>query len=53
LKGGNVTVGEMLTVTTDSGKTFNVKARLDTDVETEYFKNGGILQYVLRKLVKG
>jgi aconitate hydratase len=28
-----------------------VKIRLDTDVEIEYFKHGGILQYVLRKLI--
>ena len=29
-----------------------MKVRLDTDVEIEYFKNGGILQYVLRRLAK-
>jgi aconitate hydratase len=28
-------------------------ARLDTPVEAEYYRNGGILQTVLRKLVKG
>jgi aconitate hydratase len=32
------------------GKTVQVKCRLDTDVEVEYFKHGGILLYVLRKL---
>ncbi len=41
-----------MTITTNCGKTFEVKVRLDTDVEIEYYKNGGILQYVLRKLVK-
>ena len=30
--------------------TFTVQARLDTDVEVDYFKNGGILPYVLRKI---
>lgn len=28
--------------------TFDVLCRLDTDVEIEYFKHGGILAYVLR-----
>jgi len=32
--------------------TFEVIARLDTEVDVEYFRHGGILQYVLRKLVK-
>ncbi|GAK49806.1 AcnA protein [Candidatus Moduliflexus flocculans] len=31
--------------------TFEVIARLDTDVDVEYFQHGGILQYVLRKLM--
>ncbi len=31
--------------------TFDVIARLDTDVDVEYFQHGGILQYVLRKLM--
>jgi hypothetical protein len=30
-------------VFTDNGKKFEVKLRLDTPVEVEYFKNGGIL----------
>jgi aconitate hydratase len=40
-------------VKTDGGEiTFEVLARLDTDVEVDYFKNGGILPYVLRKMIK-
>ncbi|CAD8075172.1 unnamed protein product [Paramecium sonneborni] len=31
---------------------FNTLLRLDTDVEIEYYKHGGILQYVLRKILK-
>ncbi len=31
---------------------FEVKARLDTDVDVDYFENGGILPYVLRKILK-
>lgn len=33
-------------------KSFDVKVRLDTPKEVEYYKNGGILQYVLRELSK-
>jgi hypothetical protein len=32
--------------------TFQVTARLDTPVEANYYKNGGILPTVLRKLVQ-
>ena len=39
-------------MTTNCGKSFSTKVRLDTDVEVAYYQNGGILQYVLRKLVK-
>ncbi|MCE4610521.1 MAG: aconitate hydratase AcnA [Desulfurococcales archaeon] len=31
---------------------FKVKARLDTPVEVEYYRHGGILQYVLRKMLR-
>ena len=31
---------------------FEVIARLDTDVEVDYFANGGILKYVLRKVLE-
>ncbi len=31
---------------------FKVKARLDTPIEVEYYRHGGILQYVLRKILK-
>ena len=33
-------------------KEFQVVARLDTPIEVDYYKNGGILQTVLRGLVK-
>jgi aconitate hydratase len=32
---------------------FEVQARIDTPQEAEYFRNGGILPYVLRQLVAG
>jgi aconitate hydratase len=31
---------------------FRVKVRIDTPVELEYYRNGGILQTVLRRLLK-
>ena len=39
----------------EDGKTINFEAvsRLDTDIDVDYFENGGILQYVLRKILKG
>ena len=43
--------GIELTVKADE-KTFRAKVRLDTPQEVEYYKNGGILQYVLRQLNK-
>jgi aconitate hydratase len=32
-------------------KEFEVKSRLDTEPEIAYYMNGGILRYVLRKLI--
>jgi aconitate hydratase len=32
--------------------TFNVRCRLDSPIEVEYYKNGGILQTVLRQMMK-
>jgi aconitate hydratase len=32
---------------------FTTKCRIDTPVEVEYYRNGGILHYVLRQLAKG
>ncbi|TWT97800.1 Aconitate hydratase precursor [Botrimarina colliarenosi] len=34
-------------------KTFNMKVRIDTPVELDYYRHGGILAFVLRKLLKG
>ena len=51
-----LTPGKLLKVTAkkDSGAeiTFNVKCRLDAAIEIEYYKNEGILQYVLREFLK-
>ena len=43
-----------VTATSDDGKTtaFKVRARIDTPVEVDYYRNGGILHTVLRRLAK-
>ncbi|QYJ16818.1 Aconitate hydratase A [Rubrobacter xylanophilus DSM 9941] len=52
----DLTPGKELTVraTSDGGETkeFRVRARVDSPVEVEYLRNGGILQTVLRQLLK-
>ena len=34
-----------------TSKTIKVLCRIDTQNEVEYYKNGGILQYVLRNML--
>ena len=36
-----------------AAKKFTVRVRIDTPKEREYFRHGGILQYVLRQLASG
>jgi aconitate hydratase len=38
-------------VTTDTGVSFDAVVRIDTPGEAEYYRHGGILQYVLRKML--
>lgn len=45
-------IGQMINITTACGKSFTVKARIDTEPEIEYYKDGGILIYVMKKLIK-
>jgi aconitate hydratase len=47
-----LTVHQVIEVNTDDGKSFKVKARIDTEPEIEYYKDGGILIYVMKKLMK-
>jgi aconitate hydratase len=53
----DLSVGKRLTVraTTEDGtsRAFDVVTRIDTAVELDYYRHGGILQYVLRQLVHG
>jgi aconitate hydratase len=51
----NLQPGKELTVKVANNgneKSFNVLARLDTPIELNYYRNGGILQTVLRQMVK-
>ncbi|KAK1175831.1 cytoplasmic aconitate hydratase [Acipenser oxyrinchus oxyrinchus] len=36
----------------DTGKTIKARMRFDTDVELTYFHNGGILNYMIRKMLE-
>lgn len=46
--------GKMMRVTASNvtSKSFDVVCRIDTPMEVDYYKNDGILQYVLRSLLK-
>ena len=43
-----------MTAHKEDGETieFDAKVRIDTPGEAEYYRHGGILQYVLRQMVK-
>ena len=49
--GDEINVGADVKVVTNTGKTITTTMRLDTEPEVAYFKNGGILPFVLRKLI--
>uniref|UniRef100_A0A8C7A6W4 Cytoplasmic aconitate hydratase n=1 Tax=Neovison vison TaxID=452646 RepID=A0A8C7A6W4_NEOVI len=48
----NLTPRMKVQVKLDTGKTFQAIMRFDTDVELTYFHNGGILNYMIRKMAK-
>ncbi|XP_015175762.1 PREDICTED: cytoplasmic aconitate hydratase-like [Polistes dominula] len=43
--------GQNITVTTDQGKRFEVIVRFDTEVDITYYRHGGILNYMIRKML--
>ncbi|RBM20689.1 aconitate hydratase AcnA [Streptomyces sp. PT12] len=45
-------VPETVKVTTDTGVEFDATVRIDTPGEADYYRNGGIMQYVLRSLLR-
>jgi aconitate hydratase len=44
-------VGPRLATVTADGRSFETRVRIDTPMEVEYYRHGGILQYVLRQLL--
>jgi aconitase A len=45
----NIIPNQEVTIELSSGKSFKVRSSLKTDVEITYFKNKGILPFVLRE----
>lgn len=43
--------GQIITVETNCGKKFKVLVRFDTEVDLTYYRNGGILNYMIRKML--
>ena len=54
--GDNLTPGQTVTVRAhgaDGGtREFQARVRIDSPIEVEYYRHGGVLQYVLRQLLK-
>lgn len=46
------TTPKTVKVVTDSGVSFDAVVRIDTPGEADYYRHGGILQYVLRKMLE-
>ena len=52
--GDGLTPGKILEITAegpDGARTFQARACIDTPIEAEYYRHGGILQYVLRRVM--
>lgn len=47
----DVKSGQNINIEVEGGKTFEVKCRFDTDLELLYFQHGGILNYMIRKIL--
>jgi aconitate hydratase A / 2-methylisocitrate dehydratase len=45
-------VPETVKVSTETGIEFDATVRIDTPGEADYYRNGGIMQYVLRSLIR-
>ena len=55
LERGELVPRVTLTVTREDGSSeaFDVRLRIDTPTEVEYYRHGGVLNYVLRQLAAG
>ncbi|GFO09494.1 aconitate hydratase [Plakobranchus ocellatus] len=43
--------GQLVTVQVNDGRSFQAKLRFDTEVELTYFRHGGILNYMVRRML--
>jgi aconitate hydratase len=48
----NGTTPRTVKVTTDTGVELDAVVRIDTPGEADYYRNGGIMQYVQRNLIR-
>lgn len=48
---GSLKPNQDISIKLSTGKVLTVRCRLNTEVEIAYFRNGGILPYVLRKRI--
>jgi aconitate hydratase len=48
----NGTTPRTVKVTTDTGVEFDAVVRIDTPGDADYYRNGGIMQYVRRNLIR-
>lgn len=46
-----LSINDQISVTTNTNVKFTCKSRLDTAPEIEYYRNQGILNYVMRKIL--
>ena len=47
----DVQPGQLAQVKLSDGRSFQVKVRFDTEVELVYFRHGGILNYMIRRML--
>lgn len=51
LNDDNLKPGNKIRVTTNTNKQFDVILRFDTEVDLLFYKHGGILNYMIRKML--
>ncbi|XP_072173901.1 cytoplasmic aconitate hydratase-like [Diadema setosum] len=47
----DLSAGQRISVQVSDGKSFEVTVRFDTDVELTFYRNGGILNYMIRQML--
>ena len=49
---GDLRINHEVEIIYGEGKTYKGVLKIETESELEHFKNGGLLNYVLRKIIK-